>query len=92
MEILFYLLGGAFVGWVASMIAGTNREQGVIGNIVVGILGAFLGSVIVRAFGGSGVTGFDLTSFLVALLGAVLLLFIYRAIRGDRMHSPTLHR
>jgi uncharacterized membrane protein YeaQ/YmgE (transglycosylase-associated protein family) len=63
MEFLFYILAGAFVGWIASMIAGTNREQGAIANIIVGILGAFLGSFLVRAIGGSGVTGFDITSF-----------------------------
>lgn len=92
MEFLFYILAGALVGWVASMIAGTNREQGAIGNIIVGILGAFLGSFLVRAIGGAGVTGFNITSFLVALLGAVLLLFIYKAVRGDTTHSSTLHR
>lgn len=92
MEFIFYILAGAFVGWIASMIAGTNREQGAIANIIVGILGAFIGSLIVRALGGEGVTGFNLGSFLVALAGAVVLLFVYRAIRGDRSHSPTLHR
>jgi uncharacterized membrane protein YeaQ/YmgE (transglycosylase-associated protein family) len=93
MEFLFYILAGAFVGWIASMIAGTNRDQGAIANITVGILGAFLGSFLVRAIGGAGVTGFDLTSFLVALLGAVILLFIYKAVRGDTTHhSSTLHR
>lgn len=92
MEFLFYILAGAFVGWIASMIAGTNREQGAIANIIVGILGAFLGSWLVRAIGGAGVTGFNLTSFLVALLGSVILLFIYKALRGDRYHGSTLHR
>lgn len=92
MEFLFYILAGAFVGWIASMIAGTNREQGAIANIIVGILGAFLGSLLVRALGGAGVTGFNLMSFLVALLGAVILLFIYKAIRGDRYHGSALHR
>ena len=92
MEFLLYILGGALVGWVASMIAGTNQEQGAVANIIVGILGAFLGSAIVRAIGGAGVTGFDLMSFLVALLGAVVLLFIYKMVRGGATHSPTLHR
>jgi uncharacterized membrane protein YeaQ/YmgE (transglycosylase-associated protein family) len=92
MEFVFYIIAGAFVGWIASMIAGTNRDQGTIGNIIVGILGALLGSFIARALGGAGVTGFNLGSFLVALAGAVVLLFLYRAIRGDRTHSPTLHR
>jgi len=90
MGIILWIIFGALVGWIASMIAGTNEEQGAIGNIIVGILGAFLGGLIVSVFGGSGITGFNLGSFLVALLGAVVLLFIYRAVRGSsaRHHSP----
>ena len=93
MNIVLWIIFGALVGWIASMIAGTNDEQGAIGNIIVGILGAFLGGFVVSLFGGSGVTGFNLSSFLVALLGAVILTFLYRAIRHGSGHaSPTLHR
>lgn len=90
MGIILWIIFGALVGWIASMIAGTNEEQGAVGNIIVGILGAFLGGFIVNLFGGSGITGFNLGSFLVALLGAVVLLVIYRAIRGSaaHRHSP----
>jgi uncharacterized membrane protein YeaQ/YmgE (transglycosylase-associated protein family) len=93
MGIILYIIFGALVGWIASMIAGTNREQGAIGNIIVGILGAFLGGLVANAAGSGGITGFNLSSFLIALAGAVVLLFIYKAIRGGRTHnSPTLHR
>lgn len=93
MGIILWIIFGALVGWIASMIAGTNEEQGAIGNIIVGILGAFLGGFIVSLFGGSGVTGFNLGSFLVALLGAIVLLIIYRAVRSNSAHhSPTVHR
>lgn len=88
MGIILYIIFGALVGWIASIIMGRNAEQGAIGNILVGIAGAFIGSMLVRAFGGAGVTGFNLGSFLVALLGAVILLFIYNAVtRRGRHHT-----
>jgi uncharacterized membrane protein YeaQ/YmgE (transglycosylase-associated protein family) len=93
MGIIAWIIMGALAGWIASMIAGTNREQGAIGNIVVGILGAFLGGFIARSLGIGDVTGFNLGSFLIALAGAVVLLVAYKAIRGGSTHhSPTLHR
>ncbi len=87
MELILYIIFGALVGWIASIIMGRNSEQGAIGNIVVGILGAFLGSWLLQAFGGPGVTGFNLTSFLVALLGAVVLLFVYNLFRRSSRHN-----
>jgi uncharacterized membrane protein YeaQ/YmgE (transglycosylase-associated protein family) len=88
MGIILYIIFGALVGWIASMIMGRNAEQGAIGNIIVGILGAFLGSWLVQAFGGQGVTGFNIASFLVALLGAVILLFVFNMFRrGSRHHT-----
>jgi uncharacterized membrane protein YeaQ/YmgE (transglycosylase-associated protein family) len=93
MGIILWIVFGALVGWIASMIAGTNQEQGAIGNIVVGILGAFLGGLLARALGIGDITGFNIGSFLIALGGAVVLLFIYKAVRGGASHhSPTLHR
>lgn len=89
MGIILYIIFGALVGWIASMIAGTNAQQGLIGNIIVGILGAFFGGMIADSLGGSGVTGFNLGSFVVALAGSVILLFIYKAIRGNRMSHST---
>jgi uncharacterized membrane protein YeaQ/YmgE (transglycosylase-associated protein family) len=87
MGIILYIIFGALVGWIASIIMGRNAEQGALGNIIVGILGAFVGSMIARAFGANGVTGFNLSSFLVALLGAVLLLFIYNMFRRSSRHT-----
>lgn len=86
MELILYIIFGALVGWIASIIMGRNAEQGAIGNIVVGILGAFLGGFIMRAIGGAGVTGFDIRSFFVALMGAIILLFLYNMVRR---HSGT---
>lgn len=85
MNLIVFIIFGAIVGWIASMIMGRNAEQGAIGNIVVGILGAFLGGFIMNSLGGAGVTGFDIRSFLVALAGAVVLLFLYNMVRrGSR--------
>jgi uncharacterized membrane protein YeaQ/YmgE (transglycosylase-associated protein family) len=64
-----------------------DREQGPVMNIVVGIVGAIVGGFIVQAFGGSGITGFNLYSLLVAIVGAIILLAIYRAFSGRAHHS-----
>ncbi|HTE22854.1 MAG TPA: GlsB/YeaQ/YmgE family stress response membrane protein [Candidatus Limnocylindria bacterium] len=82
MNILMWILFGALVGWIASLIMSTDEEQGALANIAVGIIGAFLGGVLARVFGGSGVTGFNLGSLLVAILGSVILLFFLRMING----------
>ena len=84
MDLLLYLVFGGIVGWIASMIMGTDAQQGILGNIVVGILGAFLGGLIMNAFGQSGATGISLYGFLVALLGSVVLLWIYKAFTNRR--------
>ena len=80
-DIVLWIIFGALAGWIASMIIGTNESQGAIGNIIVGILGAFIGGFIVRALTNSEVSGFNLTSLIVAILGAVLLLAIFKAFR-----------
>ena len=92
MGIILYIIFGALVGWVASIIMGRNAEQGALGNIVVGIIGAFLGSWIMQLFGGSGASlaDFSIYNLLVALLGAVVLLFILNLFTrnsGSRHHT-----
>lgn len=82
MNILIWIIFGALAGWIASMITGDNARQGALGNIVVGILGALLGGWLSGFFGAAGVTGFNLSSLLIAIGGAVLLLFVARAFRG----------
>ncbi len=79
MNIIVWIVFGALAGWVASLIMRTDAEQGGLMNIVVGIAGAIVGGFIMQAIGGSGVTGFNLSSLLVAILGSVLLLAIYKA-------------
>lgn len=79
-----WIVLGGLAGWVASMIMGDNKSQGLIGNIVVGIIGGLLGGFVFGLFGGAGVTGFNLWSFLVALVGAVVLLFLWRLVTGGK--------
>jgi uncharacterized membrane protein YeaQ/YmgE (transglycosylase-associated protein family) len=81
MGILLWILFGGLVGWIASMIMKTDAQQGLIVNIIVGIVGAVIGGLIMNLLGFGGVGGFTLYSFLVALLGAIVLIWIVKAIR-----------
>lgn len=83
MGIILFLVFGALAGWIASILMKTNDQQGWIGNIVVGIAGAFLGSWLGRVLGltSTGVDDFDLGSLVLAILGACILLFIVGAIK-----------
>lgn len=80
MSILVWIIFGAIAGWIASLIVGTNARQGAVANIVVGILGAVVGGLIMQVLGEGGVNGFNIYSLLVAILGAVVLLRVYKAI------------
>lgn len=81
-DVIVWIIFGALAGWIASMIMGTNAKQGAIGNIVVGILGAFIGGFLVKTFTGNQVEGFSFTSLIVAIIGAVILLGFIRLLRG----------
>lgn len=84
-NILVWLLVGGIIGWIASMIMRTDAQQGMLLNIVVGIIGAFLGGFIIRTFGIAGATindnAFSLPALLVSLLGAVILLGIVNLVQ-----------
>lgn len=82
MGIILWIIFGALVGWVASLVMKTNSQQGPLLNIIVGVVGAVIGGWIMSLLGESGTTGFNLYSFLVALLGAIVLIFAVRAVRG----------
>ncbi len=79
--ILGWIIIGGLAGWVASMIAKTDKDMGIFANIIVGVIGAFIGGFVFNLVGGTGTTGFNLWSFVVALVGALILLFILKAIR-----------
>jgi uncharacterized membrane protein YeaQ/YmgE (transglycosylase-associated protein family) len=85
--IITWIIIGALAGWLASILTGTNREVNGFTNIIVGIVGAFIGGLVVQLFGGnaSGISGFNLGSLLTAVLGAVILLALMRAFRSSRV-------
>ncbi|GAO40437.1 hypothetical protein SCH01S_48_00970 [Sphingomonas changbaiensis NBRC 104936] len=80
MNIIVWLVVGGIIGWLASIIMRTDAQQGIFLNIVVGIIGAFIGGLI---FSGGSINnaGLNLYSFLVSLLGAVVLLAIVNLFR-----------
>lgn len=84
MGILMWILFGALVGWIASIIKGKNAQMGAFANIGVGIVGAILGGFIVSLLGGDGISGFSLWSLIVATGGAVLFLSILEAMHTAR--------
>ncbi|MCX6789481.1 MAG: GlsB/YeaQ/YmgE family stress response membrane protein [Candidatus Gribaldobacteria bacterium] len=79
MNIIILIIFGALVGWVASLLVGGRK--GLLLDIIVGIAGSVIGGWLMGFFDKSGVTGFNVYSFLVALLGAVVLLVIVKAIK-----------
>ena len=81
MSFIIWIIFGALVGWIASIIMKTNAQQGIILNIIVGIIGAIIGGWLTSFFGEIPVTGFNLYSFAVALLGAVILIGIVKMLR-----------
>lgn len=78
MGILIWIIFGALVGLAASALMGGSK--GAIWDILVGMAGAFIGGYIMSFFGKTGVSGFNLYSFLVALLGACALILVVRAL------------
>lgn len=81
MGILLWIVFGGLVGWIASMIMNTDGQQGLFLNVVIGIIGAVAGGWIMSYFGKTDITGFNLYSFAVAILGACLLIFIVKLVR-----------
>ena len=81
MGIILWIIFGALVGWIASIIMKTDQQQGTVLNIVVGMVGAVIGGWLMSTMGESGISGFNLYSFLVALVGAVLLIAVVKALR-----------
>jgi uncharacterized membrane protein YeaQ/YmgE (transglycosylase-associated protein family) len=84
---LAWLIVGAVAGWLASMVMKTNRQQGLLTDIVVGIVGAFIGGFLFNQFGAAGVTGFNIWSVIVAFVGAVVLLAVLRLLTGGRLFA-----
>lgn len=77
MGLITWIIFGALAGWLASMIVGRDKEQGAIGNIIAGIVGAMVGGWVMSMFNANGITGFNIPSLIVAIGGAVLVLALY---------------
>ena len=84
MSILGWVVLGGIAGWLASILVKRNDQMGCISNIIAGIIGAVVGGWLFSYFGGTGVTGFNLGSLLVAVVGAVIVLTIFNLIFGRR--------
>ena len=80
MGLILWLIIGGVIGWIASMIMRTAAPQGIFLNIIVGIVGAFIGGLILSG-GSINNAPLTLTSFIVSLLGAVILLAIVNLVR-----------
>jgi len=85
MDFLLWIILGAVAGWIATIITRTDDQTGWFGNIVVGIVGAFIGGLVLRMFGTSQPSGFNLASLLTAILGAVILLSLLKGFRRSRV-------
>lgn len=84
MSFIGWIVLGGIAGWLASIITGRNDRMGCITNIAAGVVGAIVGGWLFSFFGGGGVTGFNLVSLLVAVVGAVVVLAIVNLIFGRK--------
>lgn len=94
LNILVWLVVGGLIGWVASIIMKTNAQQGALMNIVVGVIGAFLGGLVIAPFVGAGTINqgdFSVMSLVVSLIGAVVLLAVVNLFRRRRVGGTRGH-
>jgi uncharacterized membrane protein YeaQ/YmgE (transglycosylase-associated protein family) len=84
MGIIAWIVFGLLAGWVAKMVTPGTDPGGCIVTMLIGVAGAVIGGFIGQALGFGSISGFDLRSFLIAVGGAVLLLFLYRLVAGRR--------
>jgi uncharacterized membrane protein YeaQ/YmgE (transglycosylase-associated protein family) len=87
MGFILWLIVGGIVGWLASLIMKTDGQQGILLNVVVGIVGAFIGGLLISPLLGAGTIndGFSVMSVVVSLIGAVILLAIVNLFRRGRV-------
>ena len=84
MNLIIWLIVGGVIGWIASLIMKTDAQQGLVLNIVVGIVGALIGGWLLSPLVGAGTLNqgdFSLGGLLVSLVGAIILLFVVNLIR-----------
>ena len=81
MGYIAWIILGALSGWIASIVLGKNSQMGAIANIVVGIVGAFIGGFVFSLIGSVGVTGLNIWSIIVSVVGSCILLFVVNKIK-----------
>ncbi len=84
MSILAWVIVGIIAGWLAKMVIPGEGPGGVLGDLVIGIVGAIAGGWIFNAFGHPGATGVNIGSIVVAFVGAVVVLWLMRQLSGTR--------
>lgn len=84
MDILAWIIVGVIAGFLAKAVVPGEGPGGVLGDLVVGVVGAIIGGWVMNSFGHAGANGINIWSIFVAFLGAVILLFIMRALTGRR--------
>ncbi len=83
MSFLAWIVLGLIAGFIGSKII-NRRGEGIVRDILLGVVGALAGGLLFHLFGASGVSGLNLYSLMVAVIGSVVLLMIYHALRGGR--------
>ena len=83
-SVIGWIVLGGLVGWIASKFVGTDEQQGFVGNIVAGVLGGVVGGWVFSLLGGAGVTGLNVWSLLVAVIGAMIVIFVWKVISGKK--------
>lgn len=81
MGLIAWIILGALSGWIASMIMKKNESMGALANIITGIVGAFIGGIVFNFIGADKVTGLNLYSVIVSVVGACILLWIVGKIK-----------
>jgi uncharacterized membrane protein YeaQ/YmgE (transglycosylase-associated protein family) len=84
MTVLAWLIVGLIAGWLAKMVIPGEAPRGVLGDLVIGVVGAIAGGWIFNYFGHPGATGVNVGSILVAFVGAVVVLWLMRQFVGTR--------
>ena len=83
MSIIGWIVFGIIAGFIASKLV-NKSGAGLVGDLVLGVIGAVVGGWLFERFGSTGVNGFNIYSMFVAVIGAVIVLFIYHAVTGRR--------
>lgn len=85
MYIVVWLLFGGFIGWVASVLTRDNFRMGLLANIIVGLVGAFIGGILTQLLGIASVNVFSWQGFVFSVLGAVILLILINLFNRRRI-------